>query len=82
MHKADAKLTALIAELVKRRPGNATAGCMTTPSAAQGENADQIFKEKALEAIKQDTTKMASNEDHKYNTTWLDHGRTLMSMYR
>jgi hypothetical protein len=55
---------------------------MTTPSAAQGENADQIFKEKALEAIRQDTTKMASNEDHKYNTTWLDHGRTLMSMYR
>ena len=85
MHEADAKMTALIAELVKRRPGNATAGLITTSSTTQGlskrENANQIFKEKALEAIRLDTTKMSSNDDHKYNTVWLDNGRTLMSMY-
>ncbi|DBA85853.1 TPA: hypothetical protein ACH3X1_005401 [Trebouxia sp. C0004] len=82
-HEAD---ITLVAELVKRRPGHATAGQSTTSSEAQGmserEKANQDFEERALEAIRVDTTKMSSNDDHKYNTTWLENGRTLMSMYK
>ncbi|DBA94583.1 TPA: hypothetical protein ACH3X1_002166 [Trebouxia sp. C0004] len=68
-HEAD---ITLVAELVKRRPGHATAGQSTTSSEAQGmserEKANQDFEERALEAIRVDTTKMSSNDDHKYNT--------------
>ncbi|KAL0017939.1 hypothetical protein WJX77_006002 [Trebouxia sp. C0004] len=79
-------LQKLAMELVKRRPGHATAGQSTTSSEAQGmserEKANQDFEERALEAIRVDSTKMSSNDDHKYNTTWLENGRTLMSMYK